>query len=251
MTKRDDHLSRPDFADTQVAFSHKTNRGLKETHRLFQLMNNGKLVDMGSMLAKLSLKMHLPFVKPIMKRTIFKQFCGGVSLMDCQEVIDHLYDNNTLTILDYGAEAKSDEEDLDLALEELLRAIEFAASNHSVPVVSSKLTALVANELLIKKQDGENFDSGEQKAYDRFLARIDAACRRAYELDVGIFIDAEESWMQDAMDEVVTDLMKQYNKTKVTVYNTYQLYRHDKLTQLRTDYLNAHKDGYLLGARAC
>jgi len=249
MSALDDPLPYPDFKDTRIAFQNKTDKELKESHRLFQLMNNGKLVDIGSHLAKVSLRFKLPFVRSIMLRTIFKQFCGGINLMDCQAVIDHLYNNDTLAILDYGAESKTQEADLDLASEELLRAVEFAASNNSVPVVSSKLTALVDNNLLIKKQNKHPLSKGEEEQYDRFMARIEKACARAEELGVGVFVDAEESWMQEAMDDVVRTLMRRHNKQQVTVYNTYQLYRHDKLEQLRSDYLVAHKEGYLLGAK--
>lgn len=239
----------PNFEDTEIAFQNKSDRELQETKRLFQLMNSGKLVDIGTGMTSIALKLRLPLVVPILKRTIFKQFCGGVNLMDCQEVIDHLYDNNTKTILDYGAESKTSEEDLDLAAEELTAAIEFAASNESVPVASSKLTALVDNNLLLKMQHQHPLSPSETKSWDRFLARIDNACARARELGVGVFVDAEESWMQEAMDDVVEMLMAKHNKDQVTVYNTYQLYRHDKLEQLRSDYLNATESGYKLGAK--
>ena len=249
MTTAEEPSPNPDFQDTRIAFQSKSDKELVETFRLFKLMNNGHLVDLGSKLAKLSIRLRLPFVESAMKRTIFKQFCGGVTLMDCQSVIDHLYDYNTLTILDYGAEAKTEEEDLDRTTQELIHAVDFAASNNSVPVVSSKLTALVDNDLLIKKQMGHPLSQKESEDFEKFISRIDSICARAKELGVGVFIDAEESWMQIVMDEVVSDLMKKYNRDRVTVYNTYQLYRHDKLDQLKADYEIAQKNGYMLGAK--
>ncbi len=245
----DGSLAYPDFTDTEIAFQNKTNRELKETYRLFKLMNNNLLVDTGSLLSKIALRLRLPFVETVMKHTIFKQFCGGENLMDCQSVIDHLYSHNTLAILDYGAESKSAEEDLNDAAKELVKAIDFAASNNSVPVVSCKLTALVENNQLIKKQNKHPLTAHEKKRYKAFLKRINKACARAHKLGVGVFIDAEESWMQDAMDDVVRDLMKKYNRDRVIVYNTYQMYRHDKLEQLRADYFMAHSEGYKLGAK--
>ncbi|MEL6123382.1 MAG: proline dehydrogenase family protein, partial [Bacteroidota bacterium] len=242
-------LALPNFDDTQIAFQAKTDRELKETYRLFQLMNQKALVDIGSHLGKMAIKLRLPFVSTVIKQTIFKQFCGGVHLTDCQEVIDHLARYNALTILDYGAEAKSEETDLNAAQDELSRAIQFAASNSSVPVVVSKLTALVDNDLLKKRQTGETFTPKEEKQYARFKQRIDVACHEASELGVGVFIDAEESWIQESMDEVVTELMSKYNHDKVIVYNTYQLYRHDKLDQLRADFWKAQEGGYKLGAK--
>ena len=249
MSQPDDPLPYPDFTDTRIAFQTKSNKELKEIFRLFKLMNNGALVEVGSSLSKLAIKLNFPFVESVMKRTIFKHFCGGEYLVDCQEIIDHLYSYNTLTILDYGAEAKTEEDDLDNTTQELINAIDFAASNNSVPVVSCKLTALVDNDLLIKVQNGNKLSSTEQDKYQRFIDRIEKACHRAHELGVGVFVDAEESWMQEPMDEVVTDLMSKYNRDQVTVYNTYQLYRHDKLDQLHQDFLKAESDGYILGAK--
>ncbi len=239
----------PDFNNTLLAFQNKSDRDLKESYYLFKLMNQPWLVDIGSCVGKYAVKFRLPFADYFMKRTIFKQFCGGTSLLECQDVIDHLYRYNTLTILDYGAEAKSEEEDFEEALQQLLSSIEFAASNNSVPVVSCKLTALVDNELLEKKQLDKALSSYEQEAYAKFINRIETVCDRAYDLKVGIFIDAEESWMQLAMDKVVEHLMESYNTQSIIVYNTYQMYRHDKLVQLKRDHQRAKEKGYILGAK--
>jgi len=242
-------LAYPDFTDTEVAFRNKSDDELIDTKRLFQMMNSGGLVDIGTSLTNVALKLKLPFVVPILKKTIFKQFCGGVNLMDCQTIINHLYTHDTQTILDYGAEAKTSEEDLDLAAEELMSAVKFAASNESVPVAVSKLTGLVDNNLLIKKQNRHPLSPSETQSWERFIKRIDDACSVAKDLGVGVFLDAEESWLQDAMDDVARYLMSRYNKDKVTVYNTYQLYRHDKLEQLRSDFYTATSEGYMLGAK--
>jgi len=249
MKNKSAQLAYPDFTDTEVAFRNKSDDELKDTKRLFQMMNSGSLVDVGTSLANIALKLRMPFVVPILKKTIFKQFCGGVNLMDCQGIINHLYSHDTQTILDYGAEAKTSEEDLDLAADELMSAVKFAASNESVPVAVSKLTGLVDNNLLIKKQNQHPLSPSETQSWDRFIKRIDDACSTAKDLGVGVFIDAEESWLQGAMDDVVTYLMSRYNRDKVTVYNTYQLYRHDKLEKLRADFYTASSEGYMLGAK--
>ncbi len=249
MSSDPDPLSYPDFSNTEIAFRNKNNRELKEVERLFSAMNNLSLVNMGSRIAKLALKMRLPLVEKIIQKTVFKQFCGGLNLLDCQEVIDDLYKNNVLSLLDYGVEGKSEEEDLDHSLEELINAIDFAASNHSVPAAICKLTALVDNSILEKKQSDEAFSLEEQNLFDRFYNRVKSACSRAHELGVGLLIDAEESWMQDAMDEVVTDMMQLFNKDNVIVYNTYQMYRKDRLAKLKLDFDHSVKDDYLIGAK--
>jgi len=239
----------PDFSNTRIAFQSKTNKELITTARLFRFMNREWLVDIGTGLGKIALKLRLPFVESIIKQTIFKQFCGGVTLTDCKGVIDLLSDHQTLTVLDYGAEAKSEEEDLDIARDELLNAVEFAASNNSVPLVVCKLTALIANRILEKKQSKAQFSPHEKELFDLFVTRINAVALRASELGVGIFIDAEESWIQTAMDGVVLELMSTYNRDRCVIFNTYQLYRHDKLSQLKADHQFAQDNGFILGAK--
>lgn len=242
-------ISYPDFTNTEIAFRNKSDQELQDVERLFSAMNNSSLVNIGSRLAKWALQLRLPLVQTIIRKTVFKQFCGGLNLLDCQEVIDDLYKNNVLSLLDYGVEGKSEEEDLDHSLEELINAIDFAASNHSVPAAICKLTALVDNGILEKKQSGGALSPGEQDSYDRFYNRVKEACSRAHELEVGLLIDAEESWMQDAMDEVVKDMMALFNKDQVIVYNTYQMYRNDRLEKLKRDYQDSIDNEFLMGAK--
>lgn len=238
-----------DFTDTEIAFSTKTDKELLKMGKLFSLMNKTALVNIGSKLGLLAFKFKLPFVDYIVKNTIFQQFCGGENLMDCQNAIDTLYKHDSLTILDYGAEGKSTEEDFNRVMEETLRAVEFAASNNSVPVVSTKITGLVDNDILIDIQSGKEQDESMKRAYAQMAVRVDKICNRAAELGVGIFVDAEESWLQEPIDALVMEMMEKYNHGKVIVYNTYQLYRHDKLAQLKSDHEIARKKGFLFGAK--
>ena len=134
-----------DLENTQVAFEQKSDKELKWMKLLFLLMNNGIFVNVSTGLAMLALKLRLPFAKTIIKKTIFEQFVGGETLLDCQKTIEDLYRFNSLTILDYGAESKSDEEELEKVKEETLNAIDLAASNFTIPVVSTKITGLVNN----------------------------------------------------------------------------------------------------------
>ncbi|MBT8232706.1 MAG: proline dehydrogenase [Saprospiraceae bacterium] len=212
-------------------------------------MNNKSLVKMGSLFTPTALKLKLPFVRSAIKATIFKQFVGGENLLDTQKSIDLLYRYNTLTILDYGAESKTSEDDLDNVMNETINAIELAASNSSVPVVSTKLTGLAPNELLIKVQSDEALNESEKREYDKLVYRLDAICKRAHDLKVGIMIDAEESWMQISIDDLVNQMMAAYNKSSVIVYNTFQLYRNDKLDYLKLSHEQAIAEGYLLGAK--
>lgn len=238
-----------DFQDTKIAYAHKSDSGLKDMYRLFKLMNNGALVKFGSSLGLTAVKYNLPFAKAIVRKTIFSQFVSGETLLDSQPAISHLYDNNTLTILDYGAEGKSSESELDHVRDETIRAINLAASNDSVPAVSTKLTGLAKNALLEKLNETEDLNSAEQHDYDKLVARLDAICKEAATLGVSVLIDAEESWMQIAMDRLVDQMMEKYNKEKVTVWNTFQLYRKDKLDFLKESHEKARANNYLLGAK--
>jgi len=237
------------FTNTEIAFSTKTDSELKKMGRLFSLMNKKTLVTIGSKLGLVAMKLRLPFVNYIVKNTIFEQFCGGENLLDCQDAIDRLYKNNSLTILDYGAEGKSNEDELNHVMEETIRAIEFAASNVSVPVISTKFTGMVDNDILIKLQNNEDLSTGEQREYQMLVERVDRVCSRASELQVGIFVDAEESWMQEPIDALVLEMMSKYNHGKAIVYNTYQMYRHDKLAQLKEDHKLAIEKGFVFGAK--
>ena len=158
----DTSVTKIDFDNTEIAFSYKSDKELKRTHQLFSIMNSGWLVELGSLLTPLVLKLRLPLVKPLIKATIFKQFVGGENLLDTQKVISLLRRYNTLTILDYGAEAKSEESELDAVVEEFISAIEMAASNESVPIISTKITGLADNDLLIKMQSDKELTAAEQ-----------------------------------------------------------------------------------------
>jgi len=238
-----------DFSNTEIAFTHKSSADLKETYRMFQLMNNPRLVSLMSSLGLMAVKMRLPFHESMIKRTMFKIFCGGTSLLDSQKAIDLLGNNGVLTVLDYGAEGKSEDEDLDLVMEEVLKGIRFAASNNTVPVVSTKMTALSANELLEKLQKGETLLPAEENSKAKLLSRLQKIGELAEELQVKVFMDAEETWMQDAIDDLVRDMMQEYNKKVVTIYGTFQMYRKDSFTRLQQEFELAEENGYLLGAK--
>lgn len=238
-----------DFSNTKVAFEHKSDKALKKAAWLFSVMNKKWLVDTLSPLGIFAVKMRLPFAQAAVKATIFEQFVGGTTLLESQKAIDELYDNKVQSILDYGAEAKSSEKDFNFTMNECIRAIDFAATNESVPVVSSKITGLARFGLLEDIQKGKNLTKEMRREYRNVLKRIDAICHVANDRNVGVFFDAEESWIQDSIDHLVNIMMKRYNRGKVIVYNTFQLYRHDRLQFLIDSYDKASKEGYLLGAK--
>ncbi len=238
-----------DFNNTAIAFSGKTDKQLKKMTRLFQLMNHTWLVNIGSKIGVAALNLNIPFVETTIKHTIFEQFCGGTTLLGCEPAINQLWDYRALTILDYGAEAKTSELDFNGTMNEMIRAIDFAEQNKSVPVISMKITGISRFGLLEKIQKGEALTEAEKTEFKNVNKRLDAICYAAHNKKVGVFVDAEESWIQDTIDFLVNKMMKRYNREQVIIYNTFQMYRHDRLQYLIDSYEEARKDGYLLGAK--
>ncbi|MCB0586143.1 MAG: proline dehydrogenase family protein [Phaeodactylibacter sp.] len=238
-----------DFSNMEAAFAMKSGEELKRAAWLFGLMNKHWLVGIGSRLGLAAVRLHLPFIEKIVKNTIFEQFCGGTTLLECQPTIDRLASQGCFTILDYGAEAKEKEEDFNQTMNETIRAIEFASRSPHIPVVSTKITGMARFGLLEALQQGESFNKESRREYKSVLKRLDAICHVAARRGVAVFFDAEESWIQDSIDHLVAIMMRRYNREKAVVYNTFQLYRKDRLQFLIDSYNQSRKGGYLLGAK--
>lgn len=238
-----------DFTNTEIAFKNKSDEQLKKAYMLFKMMNKSWFVKIGSKLGTVAIKLRLPFSKVIVKKTIFEQFCGGTTLLNSQPTIDDLATSNVATLLDYGAEGKSSEDDFNLTMNENIKALEFAASSPNIPVVTTKITGIARFELLEKISSGADLNPSEEKEYSNALKRIDAICSAAYKNKTSIFIDAEESWIQDAIDSIANLMMSRYNKEYISVYNTFQMYRHDRLEFLMKSFEEAKANDYILGAK--
>jgi len=238
-----------DFTDTQVAFSHKSDEELKKTAWLFGLMNRPWLVGMGAKVGLAAIRMRLPFVESVVKNTIFEQFCGGTTLLNSQKAIYAMKDRDVLSVLDYGVEAKESEEDFNTTMNELIRSIEFAATHDSVPVVSSKITGLARFGLLEEISKNGELPDEDHEEFRSVVKRMEAICHNAANNGVAIFFDAEESWIQSALDQLVEKMMRRFNKERVVVYNTFQLYRKDRLRYLTESFNRAQEEGYVLGAK--
>ncbi|MBK7873793.1 MAG: proline dehydrogenase family protein [Saprospiraceae bacterium] len=244
-----DQYALPDFSNTEIAFAGKSDDELRKSARLFALMNKHWLVGIGSKLGVAAIKMHLPFVEQIVKNTIYEQFCGGTTLLETQKTIQKLQKQQVFTILDYGAEAKEKEEDFNHTMNETIRAIEFASKTPGVPIVSSKISGLARFGLLEAIQRGDALSRESRSEYKNVLKRVDAICYVASLKGVGVFFDAEETWIQDSINHLVNLMMKRYNREKAVVYNTFQLYRTDQLKYLMQSFNQAKKEGYILGAK--
>ena len=238
-----------DFSNLSIAFKAKSDKELKRASFLFRIMSQEWLVNISTTMGLLALKLHLPLTKTIIEATIFKQFIGGTSLEKCVSTIAKLELNNTATILDYGAEAKDTEADFIKTQEENIEAIHFARAKESVPIITVKVSGFARNELLERIQEGLPLNPTEQVEYDALIEKIEAICAAGEKDGVAIFIDAEESWIQNTIDEIATKMMQQYNRKKVIVYNTFQMYRKDRYAYLVNSYEEATQGNYLLGAK--
>ncbi|MFD2514483.1 proline dehydrogenase family protein [Pontibacter locisalis] len=236
------------FEDTAVAFSSKSNAELYKMYLLFKSMNSNTFVKVGGTLLNTAINLHLP-IKFLIKPTIFNHFCGGETIKESERAIQELSKYNIGTILDYSVEGEGDEKSFDATRDELLQAIEKAHGNKNIPFAVFKVTGLIDIKLLEKIQKKQELSVDERAAYERGRDRVSAICKRCHDRDVRVFIDAEESWIQDTIDNLTYEMMELYNKDKANIYNTYQLYRHDRLDVLKRDFENAILGGYHLGAK--
>jgi proline dehydrogenase len=242
-------MSKLDFSNTAIAFSSKTDKALQKTAWLFGMMNKQWLVNIGSKFGLFAVEWNLPLAETVVKHTIFEQFCGGTSLNECSKTIDNLYDFKTATILDYGAEAKESEADFENTKNEFIKAIKFAANSKSVPVVSIKVTGMARFDLLEKIHSKQTLSDTENTEYQLVIQRVDEVCKTAFEHKIAVFVDAEETWIQDPIDEIVERMMAKYNRQRVSVYNTYQMYLSFKLDYLYASFERAKQENYILGAK--
>ncbi|CAG4989290.1 hypothetical protein DYBT9275_00261 [Dyadobacter sp. CECT 9275] len=236
------------FEDTSVAFSSKSDSQLRKTYWLFNLMNQARVVNLGTFFIKLALKLHLP-IKNLIRRTIFEQFCGGETISECKQTVSTLARSGIRTILDYSVEGEDSEKSFDKTASEILKTIDAAAISDSIPFSVFKVTGIASTELLEKIQKEEELSDSEREAYQRVKQRMAMLCGQGFKNNVPVFVDAEESWIQGIIDSLTYEMMEQFNREKAIVYNTYQLYRNDTLQALKSAYLKARQKGYRIGAK--
>ncbi|WP_026464005.1 proline dehydrogenase family protein [Adhaeribacter aquaticus] len=236
------------FDDTAIAFASKSDQELFKMYGLFATMNNNLLVKAGGSLVQKAFKYGLP-IKFLIKPTIFKQFCGGENLAECDTTIQNLANSQIGTILDYSVEGENDEDSFDRTCQEILATIDKAHSSDAIPFSVFKLTGIANSTLLQKIQDKKALTPEEEEAFNRVKVRMNIICERAHAYNVRVLVDAEESWFQNTIDDLTYTMMAKYNKAQAIVYNTYQLYRHDRLNVIKRDLENAKANHYYLGAK--
>lgn len=235
------------FDNTEHAFSSKTNAELKKAHYLFQLIGNPTLTNLGTLVFKLPFAVNLPLVKPIIRETIYKQFVGGETAEEGVKVAKDLYKYGVSSILDYSVEGQTEESEFDHVKEVMLNLVKIAKENPEVPFVVFKPTAFGRIELFEKVGKKETLTAEEQTRWANVVERFDTVCKAGFDADVNIMVDAEETWMQDAADDLTDEMMVKYNVNRPLIWNTLQMYRHDRLAYLKKMFAKAEKEGYFLG----
>lgn len=236
------------FEDTATAFAHKSKKELKKAYWLFYSMKFPSLIRFGTSFINFALKIHLP-IQGILKSTLFSHFCGGESIEECNSTIKELGSHKIGTILDYSVEGEKTENAFIDTKNEIIRTIDKASQNETIPFSVFKVTGVFSIDLLLKIQEREELSSLESKQIDDAKNRINEICNTAFEKDVCLFIDAEETWIQDAIDSIVCEMMEKYNKEKAIVYNTIQFYRADGLELLHTQHQHSLENNYFYGIK--
>lgn len=237
-----------DFRDTATAYADKTNTELKEKYRLFSLLNSPFLNSLGGRATKFALALGLP-VKGLIKRTVFEQFCGGETIEECEPVIASLSTSHIGTILDYSVEGKATESDFDRTKDEIIKTIDRAKGDPRIPFSVFKVTGIAPLGTLERMSCKKKLDAKSQAKCERIHARVSEICEHAYSVRQPVFIDAEDSWIQDAIDRMATMMMERFNREEPIVYNTLQMYRVDRLQFLRESRRRAAAEGYILGVK--
>jgi proline dehydrogenase len=252
------------FDNTQIAFANKSDADLAQSNFLFSCMNIPWLVKFGTQITPWAIKVGLP-IKGLIRATIFKQFVGGETLTETIPLVQNLSTYNVQVILDYGAEGGEDGElAFDASKDEFIKVIDFAATQNNIPFISIKVTGIASFELL-KKINGlmvgsesllsrynnaiANLNPDEFASWQKVYERVNAICKNAALKRVGVLVDAEESWIQEPVDALTTLMMKEFNQNEPIVFNTIQLYRHDKLKFLNESFESAKNESYILGVK--
>lgn len=241
-------IDRSLFENTATAFQLKTDSELERAYFLFKMIANQPLVRIGTAATNFALKANLP-VEGLIRSTVFDHFCGGVNEEDCIPVIEKLYEKGVSSVLDYSVEGKSSKDQFDSALARVLSLIDFADQKEAMPIAVFKPTGFGRFSLYQKKTEGETLTEDEQAEWERIVNRFDQVCSLAKKRNVEVLIDAEESWMQAAADELVVLMMEKYNKEKPIVYNTLQTYRWDRLDYLKELHERAKNKGFKIGIK--
>ncbi|MDO4225334.1 MAG: proline dehydrogenase family protein [Bergeyella zoohelcum] len=235
------------FNDTKIAFQDKSTEQLKKAYWMFKAIEHPHITSLGIKLLNFSIHNNFPLVQGIVRKTLFEQFVGGETREKSMEVVQKLHKHHIGSIFDYSIEGKEDEATFDHTCEEIKENIKFAEGNPAIPFVVFKPTAFGRFDLYVEVQNGKELTASEKQEWDKVVNRYDEVCKMAHERNVILMVDAEETWIQTAVDNLVNEMKAKYNKEKAIVWNTIQMYRTGRIEYLQEDLKRANEKGYYLG----
>lgn len=236
------------FDDTKTAFANKSDSQLKKAYWLFKLVASQKLVSFGKWSSALAMKIGIP-IKGMVKATVYDQFVGGETIDECEKTIKDLYQYGVHSILDYSVEGAKTEGAFDETMEKTIQTIKYGASHDGVPFAVFKVTGVARFALLQKVSEGKKLSDAESKEFEKAKNRIETICKEAGDQHISILIDAEESWIQPAIDDLALEMMRKLNKDECIVYNTAQMYRWDRLEYIKQIHEIAEKENFYCGLK--
>lgn len=236
------------FEDTAIAFRYKSNGELRKANFIFTIVNHPFVSTMATGAVKLGMSWGLP-IKSLVRATVFEHFCGGETIDKAEHTIQHLGEYNVKTILDYSVEGEKSEAGFDRTADEILKTFDKAKSSPHVPFCVFKMTGMGDGALFEKIQSGQTLTPAEDDAYRKVRERVDRICKRSSDTGIPVMIDAEETWLQNPIDQIAFEMMARYNQRKALVFITYQMYRTDSLANLKEAFHRAAMHNYFLGVK--
>ena len=236
------------FDNTEIAFSLKTYSELERAYFLFKMIQNQPMVRIGTAVTNFALKAKLP-VEGLIRATVFDHFCGGTNEEDCLPSIEKLYTKGVSSVLDYSVEGKEEESEFNDTVTKILKIINFGQERESIPFAVFKPTGFGRFAIFQKVTEKTALTLSEEAEWQRVIFRFHTVCKAAFKKNVPLLIDAEESWMQGAADTLIEEMMETYNKEKAIIFNTLQMYRHDRLEYLKVLTEKANQKGFHIGMK--
>jgi proline dehydrogenase len=235
------------FTNTQIAFADKSDSQLKKAFWMFKLIEQPFLTKIGTGVLNFTVQHDFPFVTNIVKATLFEQFCGGVTREESLKVVEQMFKRGVGSIFDYSIEGKEEEATFDAVCTEIKEIIKFSVGNPAIPFIVFKPTAFGRIGIYEEIGKGVELTSSQKSEWERVVKRFDEVCKMCFEHDKKVMIDAEETWMQNAADHLIEEMMEKYNREKPIVWNTLQMYRTGRLEYMQENLERAKEKGYFVG----
>ena len=239
-------ISKSLFDNTEIAFKLKTDSELERAYFLFKMISKEPLVRIGTAATKFALNLHLP-VEGLIRSTVFDHFCGGVNETDCLQTVDNLRKASVYSVLDYSVEGKEEKTQFDATFDKVVALTNFAEYKDAMPFSVFKPTGFGRFAIWQKRSEQKELTIDEKGEWERIVSRYEGVCKVAHDATISLLIDGEETWMQNAADELCQEMMEKYNKENAIVFNTLQCYRWDRLDYLKAQHALAKEKGYKLG----